>query len=574
MENTKRTLLLGSIIFFASLLLITCQNDRSLFADISTDPDDIRVGERTFAQDCSACHVLNLKSIGPNLAGITREVSPDWIRTFIKDPKAMIDAGDRRAVGLFKEFGSYMPSYAFHSDERIDKIIAYLHTFEKETGAFVDTTGILANPIVARIEESEVVLALQPFAEIPPSSDKKPRTRIVKMIHIPNSNRLFVSDLRGQLYELIDQHPIKVLDMNLIFPNFVHQSGLGSGFGSFAFHPDFLQNGLLYFSHTEAAGSAPADFTFADSIKVALQWVLSEWKVDNPTSQDFKGVERELFRINMTSAAHGMQDVNFNPYARPGQSDFGKLFINIGDGGAALQKYVALVDNKLAAWGKIYRIDPQGNNSKNGQYGIPEDNPFVDVADALPETYAHGFRNPHRTVWDKDGRMLVSGIGHNRVEEVNWVQSGRDYGWPYREGTFMVDPIVDISNVYPLPDSETKEYTYPVAQYDHDEGNAISGGYEYIGNDIPQLKGKYLFGDIVRGRLFYINTQDIRLGSQAKVYSWNITFQGQPTDLITLSGSTRVDLRFGQDAKGELYILTKSDGKIYQLTAGAGAEVQ
>jgi glucose/arabinose dehydrogenase len=268
----------------------------------------------------------------------------------------------------------------------------------------------------------------------------------------------------------------------------------------------------------------------------------------------------------MTSVAHGMQDINFNPFATSGQADFGKLYINIGDGGAALQKHVSLIDNKKAAWGKIYRIDPQGRDSKNGKYGIPADNPFVGREDALAETFAYGFRNPHRTCWVQKGRMLVTGIGHHRIEEINLVLPGHNYGWPYREGTFLLEPITDISNVYPLPENDPSEYTYPVAQYDHDEGNAISGGYEYSGIEIPELKDKYLFGDIVRGRLFYINTSDIELGSQANIYTWNITFQGEPTDLIKLSGSTRVDLRFGQDADHELYILTKADGKIYKMT--------
>ncbi len=73
-------------------------------------------------------------------------------------------------------------------------------------------------------------------------------------------------------------------------------------------------------------------------------------------------------------------------------------------------------------------------------------------------------------------------------------------------------------NIYPPP-AEEKNYkiTYPVAEYDHDEGDAIAGGLEYWGSNLPQLKGKFLFGDIVRGRLFYIEMKDIKAGSLAQI---------------------------------------------------------
>ncbi|NND33964.1 MAG: c-type cytochrome [Saprospiraceae bacterium] len=551
---------------FGIALIIGCQHAKIDYSDISIDPKDISIGARTFLQDCSACHDMHQRAIGPSLAGLTREVEATWIRSFIRDSKSMIDAGDERAVRLFEEFGVYMPSYSFHSEQKLDQIISYLHTVEKiNRGEMGDTAGVLTNPIKESIAESDLVIDLLPFTQIPASSQEMPLTRIVKMDHIPKSDRLFVADLRGQFYEVVGETTVKVLDLNDVYPNFYHQSGLGSGLGSFAFHPEFLENGLLYFTHSEFPGSSPADFKFDDSIKVALQWTLVEWKVRDPSSSDFSGQERELFRINMPSVAHGMQDINFNPYARPGHSDYGLLFINIGDGGSTLQKHLSLVDNRQAPWGKIYRIDPSGKNSNNSKYGIPGDNPFVGQSDALQETYAWGFRNPHRSTWDRQGRLLVSDIGHHRIEEVNLIVPGNNYGWPYREGTFILDPVNNISNVLPLSEDDSGNYTYPIAQYDHDEGNAISGGYEYIGDAVSQMKGKYFFGDIVRGTLFYINTDEMSLGSQAKVHKWNIAVSGKPTNLIDICGSSRVDLRFGQDSNDELYIMTKADGKIYKM---------
>ena len=144
---------------------------------------------------------------------------------------------------------------------------------------------------------------------------------------------------------------------------------------------------------------------------------------------------------------------------------------------------------------------------------------------------------------------------------------GHDYGWPIREGTFVLDPYGDITKVYALPaDDSIYHITYPVAQYDHDGGwTAISGGYEYLGTTIPQLAGKFLFGDIASGRLFYIEMDDIQQGKQATIKEWKISINGTPKTLTELTGTDRADLHFGRDSRGEMYILTKTDGKLYKL---------
>jgi hypothetical protein len=80
------------------------------------------------------------------------------------------------------------------------------------------------------------------------------------------------------------------------------------------------------------------------------------------------------------------------------------------------------------------------------------------------------------------------------------------------------------------------------------------------------LKGKYLFGDIPSGRLYYINIADIRQGKRVPIQEWRITLNGTGTTLVEACGSSRVDLHFGRDAHGELYILTKADGRLYKLT--------
>lgn len=132
----------------------------------------------------------------------------------------------------------------------------------------------------------------------------------------------------------------------------------------------------------------------------------------------------------------------------------------------------------------------------------------------------------------------------------------------------MVEPDVQWEKVYPLPANDSSFHiSYPVAEYDHNNGvAAISGGYEYWGKTIPALHGKYIFGDIPSGRLFYVNMNELKPGKQATIHEWRLSVNGVVKTLRELCDNSRVDLHFGRDKQGELYILTKPDGKIYKIT--------
>lgn len=83
-----------------------------------------------------------------------------------------------------------------------------------------------------------------------------------------------------------------------------------------------------------------------------------------------------------------------------------------------------------APLGKILRIDVNGSNSANGQYGIPNNNPFVSTPGAVKEIYAVGFRNSYRFSFDsRTGDLYVGDVGQNDIEEVNIVVRGGNYGW-------------------------------------------------------------------------------------------------------------------------------------------------
>lgn len=559
--------------YLFGLFFITCNSGQSSDNNrFSHDTATIARGQASFTQNCSGCHNIKQDGIGPKLGGLTTQVSANWIQHFIKNPKETINSGDKRASQLYKKYKVIMPSFDYFSTDKVNEIIAFLNTFKPadKNGSEVSAPG-LSDPISAKIKTSNLVVGLSEIIQIPPSSDsgKLPLTRITKLDYQPNTEASFILDLRGKLYKLQGNNTAAVyMDMAALKPKFINQPGLATGFGSFAFHPQFAKNGLIYTTHTEPAGTAKADFTYPDSIKKTLQWVLTEWKTDNPNAPTFLGTGREILRVDVVSGIHGVQEIIFNPKASPGDEDYGLLYIGIGDGGCVENGYPFLTHSPEKIWGTIIRINPEGKNSANGKYGIPQNNPFVKKQNTglLGEIYAYGFRNPHRISWSKSGQMLACNIGHSSIESINLISKGHDYGWPIREGTFVLNPTGDLTKVNPLPaNDDVYHVSYPVAEYDHDEGKAISGGFEYEGKNIPQLKGKYLFGDIPTGRLFYVEMSDLKQGKQAEIKEWKISIKGAIKTLHDLCGSDRIDLHFGKDAQGELYILTKADGRVYKL---------
>ncbi len=538
----------------------------------STDKQLITKGQALFQANCSACHNFLQKGIGPNLAGVTSAVTPVWMRIFVRNAPELISLGDTRAVRLFAEYKQYMPAFPALSDPDLEAILAFVNTNQKRKITDAESANLgraIDDPMPAKIAKSGLRLLIDDVLTAPASATTTPLARINKMQVLPGKpDRLFIEDLRGRLYELVADTLRTVMDIAKERPGFIHAPGLGTGFGSFAFHPDFYQNGLFYTTHTEKSGAAPADFAYADSIKVTLQWVITEWTIADPTSAVFTGKGRELFRINMVSPIHGVQEVAFNPLARPGTPDYGLLYIGVGDGGATENGYAFLCHDKSHVWGSVMRIDPKGTNSRNGHYGIPATNPFAKEKNltTTKEIYCRGFRNPNRICWTPDGKMLITDIGQARVEEINLGIAGGDYGWPEREGTFLMNSRGNMGSVYALPANDpSAHYVYPVAQYDHDEGNAISGGFVYTGSAIPQLQGKYIFGDVVNGRIFYVENKSLTLGHQAVVQELELERAGQSTTFQALTGTKKTDFRIGTGLNGDLFLYTKTDGKMYKV---------
>ena len=253
--------------------------------------------------------------------------------------------------------------------------------------------------------------------------------------------------------------------------------------------------------------------------------------------------ERVLLRIDQPQFNHNGGSLLFDAS--------GHLYIGLGDGGYADDEGDGHAVNgngrdPANLLGTVLRIAPLGSDSSNGQYGIPADNPFT-AGGGLNEIYAYGLRNPYRASIDlSTGSILVADVGQNAVEEINQLFSGGNYGWSHKEGTFFFNGngVLDgtVSDVDPGVPAGLID---PIAQYDHDEGIAVVGGYVYRGSEVNLLAGRYVFGDYGSfsadaGRIFYLDT-----GNVIKAFSF--------------AGSTLLQLAvlgFDKDAEGEIYVLT------------------
>ncbi|HSM03748.1 MAG TPA: PQQ-dependent sugar dehydrogenase, partial [Longimicrobiales bacterium] len=415
----------------------------------------------------------------------------------------------------------------------------------------------------------ELTVRLEPFAVVPPSDTTGgPRARINVLDHAGDgSGRLFVNDMRGVLHVIDDGRIAPYLDVAARFPDFVDEPGLGSGFGFFAFHPDFASNGRLYTVHTEAGAALQASPADASSGADVIQGVLVEWTASDPGAGSFDGTHRELLRLGFGATLHGVQQIGFDPLVRAGDEDFGLLYVAVGDGevpGAQTPAPQLLT----APRGKILRIDPTGRDGLSGAYGIPPGNPFADAGEALGEIWALGLRNPHRFSWDPaTGAMYIGHIGEARVDAVFPGRAGANYGWNLREGGFRYEKDTPME-VYPLTVADSSAaFTPPVARLDHDDLGALVGGFVYRGAGIPALQGRYVFGDLVSGALFEARAEELargrpdtpirRLGIQDEA--------GVDRSMAELAGRARAEIRFGMDAEGELYVLSKANGAIWKV---------
>jgi glucose/arabinose dehydrogenase len=357
-----------------------------------------------------------------------------------------------------------------------------------------------------------------------------------------------------------------------------------------AFHPGFSTlsspgyQTIYTFNSQPVAGGAT--FPAPNGATQNYKTVVNEFKMSagNPNAID-PLTRREVISFGKNANNHNGGTIAFGPD--------GYLYLGLGDGGNANDVGASHIEpggnaqNLSTPLGKMLRLDPlspaltSGSPnpiSGNGQYRIPTTNPFQGVGQ-VPEIYAYGFRNPYRFSFDRlNGQLIAADVGQNVVEEIDRVILGGNYGWGIKEGDFLFNRVTgpggnagtvgarSPGNPGGLIDPITG--TLGTLEYDHGDGISITGGFVYRGSAVPQLYGKYVFGDLalrnapprVDGRLFYADL-DTGIINEFLLPQFNTTFL---PNSLTVHG-------FGEDASGELYALATNTnangtgGIIYQI---------
>ena len=402
-----------------------------------------------------------------------------------------------------------------------------------------------------------------------------------------SASRFFVIDQSRTIY-ILDKTSKKFtpyINFPEVFPKFQSDSGITAGVVSIAFDPEYAKNGKFYTVHTEdlemegshdptnahMPGLDLSGYTMTPTVnppagEPRIESVLIEWTDTNIRNSTFEGTARELLRVSYVRS-HPMDDLLFNPLAKPGQADYRNLYVSVGDGasGETPGPQHMLPQQLNNFMGKILRITPDINLrpkdqlSPDGRYRIPsagsDPNPFVSVAGARGEIYAYGLRHPHRMDWDPVSKtLLVNDIGDHYWEEVNIVKKGANFGYAEREGNeqFFVDSIGKTTSLmnppvaFPEKDlihvdglDEPVAPVYPSAVYSHKDGDSIGSGFVYRGKLMPKLRGKYVFNDMTTGRIFYADLGELiaahgQRNHQAQIHEIQLVYKS-PADTSSQS---------------------------------------
>ncbi len=318
------------------------------------------------------------------------------------------------------------------------------------------------------------------------------------------------ADGSGRLFVLEKNGRIRIIQNGQLSPNAflditdrVKDAGNEQGLLGLAFHPNFSQNGYFYVNYIGQSGD-----TFISRFQASGDHADASTEVN-------------LLHIKQPFPNHNGGSLAFGPD--------GYLYAGLGDGGSQGDPFGngQSLDTLL---GKILRIDVDSKEP----YAVPSDNPFGN------EVMFYGLRNPWRISFDKQtGDLFIGDVGQDTWEEIDYVsagsQGGLNFGWNVYEGD------------HPYKDNgSTGSYVFPVAEYNHaDGGCSIIGGYVYRGS-IPEWNGIYLYADYCSGKI------------------WGLIKSGDKWQNQLLFDSQGLIVSFGQDAKGEIYLLT-DDGGVYQL---------
>jgi glucose/arabinose dehydrogenase len=499
--------------------------------------------------------------------------------------------------------------------------------------AFAAEQDLLNDPL----NFSGATLHIRPYVAMPSGFND-----IIGMTYRPDDTRMYVTTSEGTIFAINDNGTgttsatawFNASNAVLAATGRAMNGNTGQrGLQSVAFHPDFGNVGTpgygkLYTTMLENRPVNPANpsFNYLGNSTYGgggADGVLAEWTFNHTTSQVITNSYRELFRVNMANYDHPIKQAKFNPYAEPGDEDYGLLYMTHGDSNN--QDSLNNDPQDLGdLMGKMIRINPLQSGAN--RYTIPTTNPFASSSNpnVLKEVYAYGFRNPHTFSFNPDDQgdihILVGDIGRDNIEEVNLVQSGHNYGWTKREGTFIHHQQIAnhpdtgyINGVDPLPaneatvgiDSYGTRYTYPVAQWDHNgvdvevgadwwTGNSIATSFVIRNGSDPALQNQFIHSNFAsnHGDVYHNDFDDILNAvtqldpsdpsrdepselTQAENFRLHLALDhdNDPStpeqtndNMNALFDTFRNDARFEKGLLGEMYISFKTNGAVYLVS--------
>jgi len=324
-------------------------------------------------------------------------------------------------------------------------------------------------------------------------------------------SHIFVTEQPGQIHVFPIDPETTDTEVFLDIRDRVSESGNEEGLLGLAFDTKYSANGhfYVYYSASSPRRSVLSRFSVSQS----------DPNIADPSSETI------ILEIPQPYKNHNGGQIAFGPD--------GYLYIGLGDGGSSGDP-MGNAQNISTLLGAILRIDVK-NISENKSYGIPLDNPFVDIDGAREEIWAYGLRNPWRFSFDAmTGSLWTGDVGQRRWEEIDIVENGRNYGWNIMEGGHCFSPATNC---------DTANLALPVAEYDHAEGCSITGGYVYRGGEIPWLLGTYMYGDYCSGKI------------------WGLRYDGDSViEHSMLLDSNLSITSFGQGLDGKLYVLSRNGG--------------
>jgi uncharacterized repeat protein (TIGR03806 family) len=358
----------------------------------------------------------------------------------------------------------------------------------------------------------------------------------LEVVFAPGTNRVFVAERYGKIFSFVNKQDVDKADLAA---HFLGKDDEGKPrkqvIYSMTAHPKFADNHYIYVTWIPnpdkegiPKGSRVSRFTV---------------KGDPPV------VDRDSEKIifEWPNGGHNGGCLRFG--------HDGMLYLVTGDGSGIADEF-QIGQDLGSVFAKLHRLDVDHPDRGKG-YSVPKDNPFLKVKGAQPTVWAYGLRQLWRYSFDRESGQLWGGeVGQDLWEMVYKIQKGGNYGWSVQEGTHPFRPE---RKTGPTP------ILKPVIEHGHEAFRSLTGGFLYRGKRLPELQGKYIYGDFDTGRVWMLAPvlKPIRgkSGNLGPVLAVELSgYQG-----VELARTTYRIVSWAEDHKGEIYFMDFTGGGIHQL---------